>query len=127
MGITRSFNKNNGVYYAYETTYEWSEEKQRKVQRKRCIGQFVPGTDEIIPNGPRGKKALIENPTIRQETNVRTYTAESENAFRTLEGIRPKLEAFERALQNLSAATSDVLQAITAVTGEMKSSEEDHI
>jgi hypothetical protein len=33
MSITRSLNKHNGIYYAYETTYEWNEEKQIPMPR----------------------------------------------------------------------------------------------
>ena len=25
MSITKSYNKNNGIYYAYDTRYEWDE------------------------------------------------------------------------------------------------------
>ena len=55
MSITRSYNKHTGTYYAYETTYVWDESQQKKVQKKRCIGQYDPETDEIIPNGKRGR------------------------------------------------------------------------
>lgn len=58
MSITKSYNKQTGIYYAYETTYEWSDEKQKKVQYKRCIGQFDPETGEVIPNGKVGRPSL---------------------------------------------------------------------
>ena len=58
MSITKSYNKQTGIYYAYETTYEWSDEKQKKVQRKRCIGQFDPATGEVIPNGKVGRPSI---------------------------------------------------------------------
>ena len=35
MSITKSYNKQTGIYYAYETTYEWSDEKKKKVQHKK--------------------------------------------------------------------------------------------
>lgn len=60
MSITKSYNKQTGIYYAYETTYEWSDEKQKKVQRKRCIGQFDPQTGEVIPNGKVGRPSLAD-------------------------------------------------------------------
>ena len=82
MGITRSYNKNNGVYYAYETTYEWSDEKQKKVQRKHCIGQFVPGTDEIIPNGPRGKKG--QGGIIRQDSTKEVSMSREANTITSM-------------------------------------------
>ena len=30
MSISKSYNKKTGVHYAYETTYEWSEELQKR-------------------------------------------------------------------------------------------------
>ena len=55
MAITSSFNKRTGTRYAYETTYEWDEAAQRKVQRRRCVGHFDPETGEVVPNGGRGR------------------------------------------------------------------------
>ena len=70
MSITKSYNKQTGIYYAYETTYEWSEEKQKKVQRKRCIGQFDPETGEVVPNGKVGRPSLD-----RQRSKLRKQNA----------------------------------------------------
>ncbi len=58
MSITKSYNKQTDTYYAYETTYEWSDEKQKKVQRKRCIGKFDPDTGKVIPNGKLDAQAF---------------------------------------------------------------------
>lgn len=55
MAITRSYNRSTNTHYAYETTYEWDESKQRKVQRKRCIGHFDPITGDLVPNGKIGR------------------------------------------------------------------------
>lgn len=55
MSITRSYNKHTDTYYAYDTTYEWDEKAQKKVQRKKCIGKYDPLTGEIIPTGKRGR------------------------------------------------------------------------
>ena len=55
MSITKSYNKYNNTYYAYETSYEWDESKKKKVQKRRCIGQFDPVTGEVIPNGRAGR------------------------------------------------------------------------
>ena len=66
MSITKSYNKQTGIYYAYETTYEWSDEKQKKVQRKRCIGQFDPQTGEVIPNGKVGRPSLADKKDFKK-------------------------------------------------------------
>lgn len=55
MSITKSYNKYNNIYYAYETSYEWDEVKQKKVQKRKCIGQFDPATGKVIPNGKVGR------------------------------------------------------------------------
>ena len=57
MSVTKSYNKHNGTYYAYDTQYVWDETQQKRVQRKRCIGKFDPVTGDIIKNGSRGRKA----------------------------------------------------------------------
>ena len=57
MSVTKSYNKHNNTYYAYDTRYEWDEDRQKKVQRKRCIGKFDPTTGDIIPTGKRGKNS----------------------------------------------------------------------
>lgn len=51
MSITKPYNKHTNTYYAYETTYEWDDAKQKKIQRKHYIDQFDPDTGKIIPNG----------------------------------------------------------------------------
>lgn len=62
MSITKSYNKYTDTYYAYDTTYEWDEKRQKKVQRKRCIGKFDPDTGEIIPTGKVGRPAGTSHP-----------------------------------------------------------------
>ena len=115
MGVTRSYNKNNGVYYAYETSYEWSEEKQKKVQKKRCIGQFVPGTDEIIPNGARGKKG--QGGIIRKEVQEKGLNGNDANSAQYRDALRTKLEVFERSLADLSVATRDIILELASYSG----------
>lgn len=48
MSITRSYNKYTDTYYAYDTSYVWSEKAQKKVQQKKCIGKYDPDTGEIM-------------------------------------------------------------------------------
>jgi hypothetical protein len=120
MSITRSLNKHNGIYYAYETTYEWNEEKQKKVQKKRCIGQFVPGTDEIIPNGPRGKKPQGGTPVFKQ-TPVDSVIPNNANVVSEMEEIRTTLKAFEKSLADLSAATRKLADQLDACVSKKHS------
>ena len=55
MSITKSYNKHTNTYYAYDTTYVWDEKTKRKVQKKVCIGKYVPETGEVVPNAKRGR------------------------------------------------------------------------
>ena len=41
MSITKSYNKYNNTYYAYETSYEWDESKKKKVQKRRASGSLI--------------------------------------------------------------------------------------
>ena len=72
MSISKSYNKKTGVHYAYETTYEWSEERQKKVQRRHCIGQFDPETGEIIPNKKVGRPGIKAQPRKQQDITVQS-------------------------------------------------------
>ena len=58
MSISKAYNHKTGIYYAYETTYQWSEEQQKNVAVRKCIGHFDMNTGEIIPNGQRGRKPV---------------------------------------------------------------------
>ncbi|MBO4335600.1 MAG: hypothetical protein J5846_07195 [Desulfovibrio sp.] len=55
MSITKSYNKRTKTTYAYETSYVWSDELQRKVQKRKCIGKVDPQTEAIVPCGHRGR------------------------------------------------------------------------
>ncbi|MBQ8160341.1 MAG: hypothetical protein IJ083_06270 [Clostridia bacterium] len=55
MSITKSYNRKTDTYYVYETTYVWDEEKQKKVQKRRCIGKLDEKTNTIMPTGQRGQ------------------------------------------------------------------------
>ena len=102
MSITKSYNKQTDTYYAYETTYEWSDEKQKKVQRKRCIGKFDPDTGMVIPNGKAGR------PSHSKQSGVPEKSAASEKKThgiqpRDVEKLTARLTKIEETLQALSA------------------------
>ena len=67
MSITRSYNKHTDTYYAYDTTYVWSEEHQKKIQKKVCIGQFDK-EGNIIPNAKRGRPSREELSSIKTDS-----------------------------------------------------------
>jgi len=55
MTVMSSLSKRASTRCTYETTYEWNEERQRRVQHRRRIGHFDPETGKVVPNGRRGR------------------------------------------------------------------------
>ena len=100
MSITKSYNKQTNTTYAYETTYEWDDVQQKKVQRKRCIGQFDPATGEIIPNGKRGRPSGSAN-QIRNENPV--TQREVKNTAQDIATLSNQLGSVENTLATLTA------------------------
>lgn len=112
MSITKSYNKLTGIYYAYETTYEWSDEKQKKVQRKRCIGQFDPKTGEVIPNGKVGR------PSISAQTGKHPDTATSRTEPHTIKmdssDIAARLAILEEKARILSEEIHELMTDVNS-------------
>lgn len=105
MSITKSYNKHTNTYYAYETTYEWDDTRQKKVQRKRCIGQFDPDTGEIIPNGKVGRPGrAAKTPTDKPQV---TSAKKSEQEI-DIGALLLKLSKMEETLHMLSKEIHDI-------------------
>lgn len=109
MSITRSYNKHTDTYYAYDTTYEWDEKKQKKVQRKKCIGKFDPVTGELIPNGRRGRPTKQKcgisvqesSPTIEEGSKTDSPKVDSSKlaeAITSAEAIYSRIESIETSM-----------------------------
>ena len=115
MSISKSYNKKTGVHYAYETTYEWSEELQKKVQRRHCIGQFDPDTGEVIPNKKVGRPGVKAQPKpINQgmaDASSVTVTNKKQLASR-LKKVESKLSALSDEItvlnNELAAIRADI-------------------
>ena len=99
MSITRSYNKHTNTYYAYETTYVWDEKAQKKVQKKRCIGKIDPVTDEVIPNGKRGRP--------RKPVEVKNKNNSADNEYAKIvsdtKKLSGKLKSFKTSFESLSS------------------------
>lgn len=113
MSITRSFNKHTGKYYAYETSYEWDDAKQKKIQRKKCIGQFDPITGEVIPNGRRGRpKKTFEKVTEKQIVQpVEQVSVELERLNLQIETLRNTYNSLLTEMQNIGRLIEALQQA----------------
>ena len=102
MSITKSYNKHTNTYYAYETSYEWDETKQKKIQKKRRIGQFDPETGKVIPNGKVGRPNVTD---IKATTPRKSAGGKKESIPHELntENLQDRLETMEGRLRELSA------------------------
>ena len=107
MSITRSYNKHTNTYYAYETTYEWDEKAQKKVQKKQCIGKFDPVTDKVIPTGKRGRpRGSASENQKKGSPNDAEYAKIMSDAI----ALSKRMKAVETSFTKLS---SEVLQLST--------------
>ena len=115
MSITKSYNKQTDTYYAYETTYEWSDEKQKKVQHKHCIGQYDPDTWEIIPNGKVGRPSKPKSQVKSTKRDVqKAQSLQQDDCLR----ISSKIESIEDRLQSLLDDIHDLstdIQSLSAL------------
>lgn len=113
MSISKSYNKKTGVHYAYETTYEWSEELQKKVQRRHCIGQFDPDTGEIIPNKKVGRPGVEARPKSVKQAVIDTTLSSPTNKKQLASRLK-KVESRLSALSSELTVLNDELAAIRA-------------
>jgi hypothetical protein len=112
MSITRSYNKHTGTYYAYETSYEWDESLKKKVQRKRCIGQFDPVTDEIIPNKKRGRPRKGVESTGNESSAPVLSSGQEPSSSQSLTEIIEKMSLIEKTYQSLGNELSALVDMI---------------
>ncbi len=115
MSITKSYNKLTGIYYAYETTYEWSDEKQKKVQRKRCIGQFDPETGQVIPNGKVGRPSL----SAQKDKHPDTTTSKTEPDAIKIDSsnVAARLAILEEKARILSEEIHELMTDVNSLSG----------
>ncbi len=111
MSITRSYNKHNGIWYAYDTTYIWDETQKKKVQKKKCIGQFDPETGEVIANGGRGRPKKKD-------------VSEEEKTVEPLP-INADIDSMQEAMRNISSRLSDIDEMYRALKEAVDSLGED--
>lgn len=106
MSITRSYNKNTGINYAYDTTYVWDDELQKKVQKKRCIGQFDKKTGEVVPNRKRGRPRKEVTTPVVQEEEKPAIQKNSASIAKTMEDISSRLGEIEESYHSLEKAVT---------------------
>lgn len=106
MSITKSYNKQNDTYYAYETEYVYDEAKQRKVQKRRCIGKYDPVTKEIIPTAKRGRP-VKKWPDSSRQGKTPEHATDNE-IIQGMYKLSSRLEAMESMISSLTSELKSV-------------------
>ena len=106
MSITKSYNKQNDTYYAYETEYVYDEAKQRKVQKRRCIGKYDPVTKEIIPTAKRGRP-VKKWPDSSRHGKTPEHVTDNE-IIQGMSKLSLRLEAMESMISSLTSELKSV-------------------
>lgn len=101
MSITKSYNKHTDTYYAYDTTYVWDETKQRKVQKKVCIGHYDPETGKIIQNAKRGRPSRPNVVPAEKQKPVQDSCNISENLKQEFCATVAEIKEIESAISAL--------------------------
>lgn len=112
MSVTKSFNKHNNTYYAYDTRYVWDEERQKKIQQKRCIGKFDPVTGEIIPTGKRGKNSTppdLSRTAPQHKPSDTDYRSDVDTLAVKLRDVSDRFDCLGKELADLTADMNNLL------------------
>ena len=119
MSITRSYNRHTNTYYAYDTTYEWDEKAQKKVQRRRCIGKYDPDTGEIIPTERRGRPAkYIETEPV--ENTAESPALQYREILSKAKALASRISPIEDMIKNVSEDIRSLRQSIDALVAQIE-------
>lgn len=114
MSITRSYNKHNNTYYVYDTQYVWSEEKQRKVPKRTCIGKWDPETDQVIPTGSEGR--LRKKVVNVEEVSAKLSGTQEEN----VSDISEMVNKIALNLKNINQLLSEQISYFESIGAFLK-------
>jgi len=120
MSITKSYNKHTDTYYAYDTTYIWSEDKQKKVQKKVCIGQYDK-EGNIIPNARRGRPSR-NVPSNMKEADLTEQThhlSNMEEISQTVTDILSEIHHIEKSLGSLTSKSRELESKVVALQSQL--------
>lgn len=120
MSITKSYNKHTDTYYAYETTYVWSEEQQKKVQKKVCIGQYDKAGN-IIPNAKRGRPSRKTSFTLKEAVNDNAShcLADTEEIHQAVTEILSEIHQLEKSLNDLTSKSQELECKVVALQNRL--------
>ena len=103
MSITKSYNKHTDTYYAYDTSYIWSEEQQKKIQKKVCIGQYDK-SGNIVPNARRGRPSRKAPSSNKVEAAKQSSgLIDADEARQVITEALSEIRHIEKSLDDLTA------------------------
>lgn len=102
MTITKSYNKHTNTWYAYDTTYVFDETKNKKVQKRKCIGKYDPVTDSIIDTGRRGRPQRVVDPQSVKTSNSAVLSSSE------IEAILKKIGSIEKGITELQSEVREL-------------------
>lgn len=116
MSITKSYNKHTDTYYAYETTYVWSEERQKKIQKKVCIGQYDEAGN-IVPNAKRGRPSRKIFSAVKEaETSTESNGLENtEEINHAIAEILSEIHQIEESISDLASKSQELESKVAAL------------
>lgn len=120
MSITKSYNKHTDTYYAYDTTYIWSEDKQKKVQKKVCIGQYDK-EGNIIPNARRGRPSRNISSSIREAdpTEQAYHLSDMGEISQAVADILSEIYQTEKSLGSLASKFRELESKVVALQSQL--------
>lgn len=92
----------------YETTYVWDETKQKKIQKRRCIGKVDPETNQIVKNGGRG----------RPRATPEQLAAKQNAPDPRIEPLLERISSIEKKLTNLNEEIRLLAKNLKLLTGK---------
>ena len=102
MTITKSYNKHTNTWYVYDTTYVFDEAKNKKVQKRKCIGKYDPVTDSIIETGSRGRpQKVIELKPVSDSKSICSSSVDIDSALKRIVSIQKVIAELQSEVNDL--------------------------
>ena len=120
MSITKSYNKHTNTYYAYDTTYIWNEDKQKKVQKKVCIGHYDK-EGNIIPNARRGRPSRNVPSNIKEAdpTEQAHHLSDMGKISQAVMDILSEIHQIEKSLESLTSKSRELESKVVALQSQL--------
>ncbi|MDY6470463.1 MAG: hypothetical protein SPK70_05285 [Succinivibrio dextrinosolvens] len=102
MTITKSYNKHTNTWYVYDTTYVFDETKNKKVQKRKCIGKYDPVTDSIIETGSRGRPQKVLEPNrVSNSKSINSSALDIDSALKRIASIEKVIAELQSEVTEL--------------------------